>query len=315
MGDPHDPVWKRQADEAEDYFLHYQPDGKALALFIGPEETREFRLSMPLESRIAYGKPLVTPLLWLIDEYEPYLIVLVDQEKTSILNATLGRVGGETRLTNDVDEYDFQERTEYQLGASAQRDCRDLYEKMIDEHRMRYFREVVDAIDKLSQKRQFTRILFGGAEESAKTVINLLPERLAGMVVGWLPIPMRSDPQAILERATPAALEHERQHEMQIVDEIINFAKSKGRGALGFKDVMLALEEQRVELLVIPYPIEDESLAVDLPGQVRASSGTIELVHGEAAELLRLEGGIGARLYYAIPSTGNQVPPQKEQKS
>ncbi|MBK8025347.1 MAG: hypothetical protein IPK19_29145 [Chloroflexi bacterium] len=80
----------------------------------------------------------------------------------------------------------------------AQGDFRDLYEKMIDEHRMRYFREVVDAIDKLSQKRQFTRILFGGAEESAKTVINLLPERLADMVVGWLPIPMRSDPQAIL---------------------------------------------------------------------------------------------------------------------
>ncbi|MBK8025348.1 MAG: hypothetical protein IPK19_29150 [Chloroflexi bacterium] len=82
VGDPQDPVWKRQADEAEDYFLHYQPDGKALALFIGPEAIREFHLSMPLESRIAYGKPLVTPLLWLIDEYEPYLIVLVGSEKT-----------------------------------------------------------------------------------------------------------------------------------------------------------------------------------------------------------------------------------------
>lgn len=37
-----------------------------------------------------------------------------------------------------------------------------------------------------------------------------------------------------------------------------------------------------------------------LPARMMQSSSTVELVHGEAAERLREEGGIAARLYYVV---------------
>ena len=57
---------------------------------------------------------------------------------------------------------------------------------------------------------------------------------------------------------------------------------------------------QRVELLVMPYPMDDADLAAELPLHTFASGGSVELVHGEAADRLNQEGGLAARLYYAL---------------
>jgi hypothetical protein len=70
--------------------------------------------------------------------------------------------------------------------------------------------------------------------------------------------------------------------------------------ALGRQAVMQALEQQRVELLLAPWPLHDPETFQDATARVFASNGTIELVHGRAAERLRAEGGLGARLYYAL---------------
>jgi hypothetical protein len=65
---------------------------------------------------------------------------------------------------------------------------------------------------------------------------------------------------------------------------------------------MEALEQQRVELLIAPWPLADESLAQELPLRVMQSGIQFELIYGEAAETLINEGGLAARLYYALPS-------------
>jgi hypothetical protein len=141
-------------------------------------------------------------------------------------------------------------------------------------------------------------MVLGGNEQAAHTVRDLLPEQLRQLVVDVLPIPMRFNTKEIMERVQPRALEYERENEMALVDQVINLAKSGGRGALGREAVMQALEQQRVELLLAPWPLDDA--LNDLPARVFASGGGIELVHGEAAERLKAEGGLGARLYYAL---------------
>jgi hypothetical protein len=46
--------------------------------------------------------------------------------------------------------------------------------------------------------------------------------------------------------------------------------------------------------------MEDQNLATELPLRAFASGGTVELVHEEAADRLKQEGGLAARLYYAL---------------
>lgn len=312
LAEVNDPHWRDLSKQAEDFLTRYQPEGKGLALFVSYDDVRSFALPFPVENSLHYGAAVTMPLVWMIDEYEPYMIVLVDQEKANILRGYLGSVTREDRLELDIDDYDWHQRSEYQLGTFAQGDFRDLFEKMIDEHRARYYRELAGRIETISREQKIERIIFGGADESAHMVKGFLPDRMQSMIVGVLPIPMRANGQEILAKAGAAAQAYERAYEVRLVDEVIDMAKSNGRGAVGRDAVMRALEEQRVELLILPYPVDDDPFAAELQRKLLKSSGTLELVYGAAADRLREEGGIGARLYYAIPSAGN-IAPKEEQ--
>ena len=165
---------------------------------------------------------------------------------------------------------------------------------------MGMFRDVVAHLQKLMDKHQARRIILGGNEQSAYHVRNLMPEKMANAVVAVLPIPILAYPRDWGEQVQSAALEYERQEEIKLVQEVIDLAKAGGRGALGWEAVRKALQMQQVELLILPWPVVDEAQATDLTLKTFASSGKIELVHGEAAQLLGGEGGLAARLYYAL---------------
>ena len=71
-------------------------------------------------------------------------------------------------------------------------------------------------------------------------------------------------------------------------------------GAAGWLAVHKALEMQQVELLILPWPVPDDSQATDMVLKTFASGGMVELVHEEAAATLGGAGGVAARLYYAL---------------
>lgn len=298
-------AWQPLRDQLDEFLTGFTPDSKGLALFINREGYEVFPLRLPIENRIAFGEPSVAPLIWQLDEYERYLIVLVDQQEARFFTAYLGEADFQESVEIDLEGYDFQDRTSYHNAAagSVQGQAgspRDQFENMIDEHRARYYRSVVDEIEKQSQKQGTTRVILGGVEESAHAVRNFMNDKQAEKIVSIVSIPMRSSMQEILDRVQPVAYAYERENETTLLQQVIDFAKSGGRGALGQKAVSEALEQQRVELLIASWPLEDEAHFQQLAEQAFMSSGSIELVHGEVAERLRQEGGIAARLYYAI---------------
>jgi hypothetical protein len=314
--------WRdRMVGPIEEFFRTYEPQSRGLAFFATTDNQFDIPMPLPVEPRWRIGNALVAPILWALDEYEPFLIALVDQEKARFFVGQLGSLNFQQQLELDIDDYDFAERTTASNptpgtvsqgaqgagtgtpGAVHGGSGRDDFEKMLDEHRARFYREVVGQIGRLAGEQGAQRVIIGGSEPSMHHVMNLMPEKLAASVVDVMPIPMRANTQQIVDLVQPRVQEFERQHEVELVKQVIDFAKAGGRGALGRKDVLDALTMQRVELLIMPWPMEDETLATELPERVYASGGSFELVHGEAAEMLRKEGGIAARLYYAIKET------------
>lgn len=301
-------VWQAISDRLDAYFDEYRPNVKGLAIFFTPEDEQVFELPVGVTAASSFGKPLIAPLLWAIDEYERYLIVMVDQEKARLITAYLGSTTVEDRLEIDLDAYDFGDKSVSPTPSGftgdgqplTQGSNRDSFEDMINEHVMRFYRDVVEQIKALNKQYPQIRIVIGGAEEARHTIQRLLPEQLADSVVAVLPIPMRLNDAEILEQILPEALNYERAKELELVHQVIDFAKSGGRGALGKKAVQEALTMQRVEMLVLPYPHTSEHEATELSMRAFESGGSVELVHGEAAEELKDEGGIAARLYYAL---------------
>jgi hypothetical protein len=297
-------AWEPLREQAETYFERYAPNSKGLAVFITPETLVEYPLPVSVENAAAFGNPLVTPLLWAIDEYEPYLLVMVDHEKARFLAAYLGSVGYQETATLDLDTEDWPRKTvqttSFSADGMAARNARDDFDKRVDHFTEQFYRDVAGRAVKLAAEQKARRIILGGNEESANAVRAHLPETASSSVVAVLPIPMRCNTKEILAHVAPAALEYERQEEMALVNQVIDMAKAGGRAVLGRKAVTGSLNHHRVELLVASWPPADADKTAELALQAFASGGQIELVHGDAADRLNQEGGLAAQLYYAL---------------
>lgn len=297
-------IWQPIRERAEAYIDGYKPESKGLVIFAHSDGLETLHLPLPVENMGGYGQPLVTPLFWKLDEFERYLIVLADQQEARFMTAYLGTVDDQERMEIELDEYDFGQKTinpatsygkELNQGSN-----REAFNDMVSEHRNRFLRDVVDHIGQLRETYQTERIILGGAEETAHAIRRLMNDRLSQEVVALLPIPIKTPGHEVLTRIQPAAHDYERQFEDGLIEDVINMAKSGGRAALGRDDVLKAVEEQRVEMLIAPWPLTDEYLLHTLPEKMLHSSAELELVHGDAAERLNAEGGLAARLYYAL---------------
>ena len=300
-------VWAAVEARVNTFFDSYRPASRGLVAFFSPDSEQIHELPVDVREYWSFGEPLIVPLLWMVDEYEPYLVVMVDREKAELITAYMGAANTEGSFENDMYSYDFGQKTLMPATSAVaggrpltQGSNREAYQDMINEHVARFHREVASEVEAFARSHPQIRVVIGGEEHSAHALRALLPEQFGGELVAVLPIPMRTSSVEIMQQVLPAASEHERQHELNLISNVIDFARSGGRGALGQKAVREALEMQRVELLLLPYPLDDENLAADFTSRVFQSGGDVELVHGEAADRLREAGGVAARLYYAL---------------
>jgi hypothetical protein len=298
------PIWDDLRARVNAYFDYYTPESKGLALFYTAAESWAFPLPVNVENTAAFGKPLITPLLWVMDEYEPYLILMVDHEKARFMVAYLGAIGYQETAVLELDTSDWAQKTTQTTSGAvdklAERNARDDFDRRVDQFTERFYEEVAHHAGELALKQHARRVILGGNEESAHAVQKLLPDELAKSVVAVLPIPMRYNTKEILDHVTPTALEYERQQEMALVEQVIGLAKAKGRALTGREPVLDALKQHRVELLILPWPTSQPELSEEMTLMTFESGGSVELVRGAAAERLIQEGGWAVRLYYTL---------------
>ena len=299
--------WETIRERVASFVNSYTPSDKTLVIFASESDLTTYELPMKLdENQLSFGRPQVGHLLWMIDEYEPYLLVLVDQEKARFFVTYLGSVGFQGGLDIDIEEYDFGNRNSLNApgggaaGGGMHGTGDDKFEAMLDEHRNRFYRDIAERVAVLQKQHTTRRIIIGGSEQSAHAVKNFLGEAVQNLVIGVVGVPFYETPDQISQRVQPMALEYERKQEFELVSQIIDFAKAGGRGALGRAAVSEALEMQRVETLVLMWPSANETQDNELAFRALQLNSDVELVHGEAADLLHSEGDVAARLYYTL---------------
>lgn len=303
-------VWEARKKRIDNIIANYVPESKSLVMFIGDDFEQTYELPVLVnENAISYGEVMVSPALWLIDEYEPYLIVLVDTEKAHFMTTYLGNTEENDTLESDRFDYDFVEKTlmprnstsvEYAGSQVTQGSNRDSFDDMIQEKIDTFYRRVADHAQEMMASNKAQRLILGGTERSYHAVRDMLHQSVAERVVDALPIPLDSSDQDVMQRILPAAMNYERSQEYDLVEQVVGMAKSDGRGALGQNAIEDALTQQRVELLIAPFPSEMPDIVEHLTVQTIEKGGEVELVHGSAASLLEREGGVAARLYYTI---------------
>jgi len=276
-----------------------------------------FQLQVPVRPLVRFAeRPLLAPLVAVLDEHERYGVVLVDKDKARIITVYLGQAEHETEIADG-----YPGRTEMGGWAQAR------YARHREAHLHRHLLRVAEGVLAEERRRRFDRLIVGGPDEVRSALLAVLPRGLRSRVVGTFAAPLFVSQREIVERVSGIEEGAERQREAELVGLLVEAARGGGPAVIGWDDTLSALGEGRVHKLVLIEPAAQRGRACPAGhfAAVRAlrrcpvcggpvdnvadlgewaverafdTDCAVETVRGQAAQVLQGVGGIGAVLRY-----------------
>ncbi|MEA2379128.1 MAG: peptide chain release factor subunit 1 [Thermoleophilaceae bacterium] len=219
---------------------------QAVAVFAAePADLFEaLRLPRPLPNRVAIRRsPLVAPLVRLARR-ERWCVTLVNRRDARVFR------GAQDGLREIEQVHDVVYGQHDRGGWSQARFQRGI-EKEKDDH----LKHTAEVLMKHFKRRPFERLIVGGPREVVADFESKLHGYLAERLAGRIDVDVEhSTPEQVLEAVQPRFQELEEEREAEALERVAE----PGRAALGLEDVLRALNERRVETLVV-----DERFSAD----------------------------------------------------
>jgi peptide subunit release factor 1 (eRF1) len=305
---------------ARDHLERLNADGAhGLALYVcGPADLFEaIKLPRPVDTRaVIDDSPFVEPLAELAMRGS-WLVLLVNRKVARMLRGSPDRLVELPPVEDDVSgQHD-------QGGWSQAR-----YQRSVDEEVKDHLRHAADVAFRRFQRAPFDRILIGGPEETLGDLEQKLHPYLRERIAGRVKVDVENTtPDQIRDAAAPVIDQVDEQREREALDRLRQGANSGGRGCAGLDPTIAALNERRVEILLLTDGFEASGVYCPQCGWVGVDDGltecpadggalerrediaenAVELAITQSAEVLRARhhadelepmGGIGAVLRF-----------------
>jgi peptide chain release factor subunit 1 len=226
-------------ERASDFLQNNLPSDGAhgLALFASEAGDLFEALKLPraVPNRVAIGhSPLVGPLARLARR-ERWCVTLVNRRDARILRGSPDGLREIQQIHDDVSgQHD-------QGGWSQSR-----YQRGIEKEKDDHLKVTCDALLRHFKRQPFQRLIVGGPREVVTDFEQKLHHYLSERLAGRIEVDVEhSHPDAVLDAARPLIEELEHQRERDVLEKLGE------RGACGLDDVLPALYERRVELLIL----------------------------------------------------------------
>ncbi|GIU95371.1 MAG: hypothetical protein KatS3mg012_1828 [Gaiellaceae bacterium] len=302
--------------------------GRALFATVEGGELRTVALHVPLRNHVALDEIVhLSPLVAALDRGRPVGIVVATQADVRVLERRLGLVEELVTVSLEPDTSEWRELKGPAAAnpALAQHAAsqRDLFERRLEEHRLRALDDAARRLAELAGKRGWERALAAGERRAA----DRLAEALGGsrLEISVVDKNVHGLAPTDVVAALASELEDEvRRREERLVARALDAALSGNAGALGLADVLAALEEGRVAHLllseggtgegartadgrlvpagVVPPGVDPgelvpiSALAEHLVQRALATDAQVTVVSAPSAEPLLAHGGVAALL-------------------
>jgi peptide chain release factor subunit 1 len=232
-------------ERAREFFSRDLPtDGaRGLAVFCSGEGDlfEVIRLPRPVESEVVISdSPFIEPLVDLVSG--SWCILLCNRRTARIFRGSSDRIEEVARVTSE----DVLSQADAG-GWSQQR-----YERGQDEEVHRHLKRVADVLHRRFRRARFDHLLVGCPEELTSDVERTLHPDVAQRLAGRISVDVENTTDdAVLAAASPVMQAHELNAERTALDRLKQGVGAGGRGVAGLEDALTALNERRVETLLI----------------------------------------------------------------
>jgi hypothetical protein len=243
-------------------------------------------------------RPVLAPLVDLACRGERRGIAIVSLERVRLLQFAEGELTELEDWELEVTSLDWRERkARSDGGGHGAPSGKDEYGDRLDHNRHKFLGEAGGLVGRALEERGIGRALAFGPTvdlESFEAGMNAPKVSLGKAGDGDL----IGTPIGKLHDTVAAAVENaDAERESELVAATLEEARGGSRGATGLQEIGEAVEEGRVERLVLGAGIDPAAAESLVRGGLKASA-RITVVHGPAAEALAPADGVAAILRY-----------------
>src|SRR3954454_21576994 len=223
-----------------------------------------FRLPRPIDRRaVIIDSPFVEPLVELLCAGGNWMVVLVNRSVGRLLRG---------------DGHNFQERAAIQDDVHGQHSqggwSQARYQRSVDEDVMDHLKNVADAVFVRFKRAPFDNLLLGGPGETRSDFEGRLHPYLRERLAGWIDIDVENSSTDDVARSAREKIDdHTRASERPALDRVQEGVAKKGRGVAGLEPTLEALNERRVETLLLQEGFSSAGCTCPQCGSVYSVNG------------------------------------------
>src|SRR3954454_3480347 len=238
--------------------------GFALFACAGAALFEAMRLPRPIEPRaVINDAPVVEPLVELLGAGGNWMVVLVNRSVGRLLRG---------------DGHNFQELAAIQDDVHGRHSqggwSQARYQRSVDEDVMDHLKNVADAVFLRFKRAPFDNLLLGGPGETRTDFEGKLHPYLSERLAGWIDIDVENtSPDDVARTAREKIDDHTRASERAALDRVQEGVAKKGRGVAGLEPTLEALNERRVETLLLQEGFSSAGCTCPQCGSVYSVTG------------------------------------------
>ncbi|MDY6878528.1 MAG: hypothetical protein SWK90_20300 [Chloroflexota bacterium] len=237
----------------ERFFDHeYDWSGRGVVVFSCDQEDlwRTYSLAVPVVSGVTVArKPYIWPLAALVDAYGSYVVALVNRQGVRLLLFGMG----ELQISDEYVGEDVRKlkKGRGSSGGPGRRGGAPVSSRREEGIAQRNIRKAVKVTQRFCRRHKPQRMIIAGAEPTVARFREALSKSLQEKVIGSFGADANASEPEIREQSLEI-LQHVEEERKTALVETVFTAAAKGRGgAIRLADTLGAVQEGRVQTLVI----------------------------------------------------------------
>ncbi len=211
---------------------------------VGGEWFEALQFPVPVANRMVIDqRPVVGPLAQVIETYHHHGVVLLDREHVRILSVYLGTLLDEIEVRGEP----FPAPSRVQAGGYSQ----PRYQRRKAEEMRHFFKEFAKEVGEFVRRYQPDDLILLGTEENVAQFQDFLPEPLQEMVAYTGAMRVDETASEIVARIEPYLEEQREQESQELLAQLRERVRQDYLATAGFQSTLVALQEGRVDTLVV----------------------------------------------------------------